>query len=219
MLRRLRILSDIALPTGGTMKTARIIAVLATASVLAITPLVLRTVPAHADVTLLSQGKPATASSTENGGTPAAAAVDGNNGTRWSSAFSDPQWLRVDLGAKATISQVVLRWETAYGRAFEVQVSDDGSAWTPIFSTTTGTGGVQTLTVSRAGRYVRMYGTVRGTVWGYSLWEFQVFGSFDGSVPVTDPRNPDFGPSVSVFGPSTPAADIQAKLNSIFTSQ
>ena len=32
---------------------------------------------------------------------PASAAVDGNAGTRWSSAFSDPQWLQVDLGAIA----------------------------------------------------------------------------------------------------------------------
>jgi hypothetical protein len=50
----------------------------------------------HADAaeTLLSQGKPATASSSENPGAfPASAAVDGNTGTRWSSAFSDPQWL------------------------------------------------------------------------------------------------------------------------------
>jgi hypothetical protein len=51
---------------------------------------------AHA-ATLLSQGKPTTASSIENAGTPAAAATDGNTGTRWSSAFSDPQWLQVDL--------------------------------------------------------------------------------------------------------------------------
>src|SRR6266699_643476 len=51
------------------------------------------TVPAGAGTTLLSQGRPATASSAENGGTPAGAAVDGDTGTRWSSAFADPQWL------------------------------------------------------------------------------------------------------------------------------
>jgi beta-glucosidase len=38
---------------------------------------------AHAADTLLSQGRPATASSAENAGTAAAAAVDGNAGTRW----------------------------------------------------------------------------------------------------------------------------------------
>jgi hypothetical protein len=132
---------------------------------------------AHAATTLLSQGKSTTASSTENAGTPASAAVDGNTGTRWSSAFSDPQWLQVDLGASATISQVTLSWEAAYAKAFQVQVSADGSAWTSIYSTTTGTGGTQTLNVTGTGRYVRVYGTARGTVYGYSLWEFQVFGT------------------------------------------
>ena len=127
--------------------------------------------------TLLSQGAPTTASSTENAGTPASAATDGNTGTRWSSAFSDPQWLQVDLGSSDTVSQVVLNWEAAYATAFQVQVSADGSTWTSIYSTTTGTGGVQTLNVSGTGRYVRMYGTARATGYGYSLWEFQVFGT------------------------------------------
>src|SRR5450755_3382708 len=40
--------------------------------------------------TNIALNKTATASSTENAGTPAASAVDGNAGTRWSSAFSDP---------------------------------------------------------------------------------------------------------------------------------
>ncbi|SHN35028.1 discoidin domain-containing protein [Actinacidiphila paucisporea] len=125
----------------------------------------------------LSQGKPATASSTENGSFPAANAVDGNTGTRWSSAFSDPQWIQVDLGASHTISQVQLNWEAAYGKAFQIQTSADGTNWTTVYSTTTGTGGNQTLNVSGTGRYVRVYGTQRATQYGYSLFEFQVFGS------------------------------------------
>jgi hypothetical protein len=132
--------------------------------------------PARAAATLLSQGKPATASSTENAAFPASAAVDGDTGTRWSSAASDPQWLQVDLGSTQTITQVVLQWETAYGKAFQIQTSTDGSNWTSVYSTTTGTGGTQTLNVNGSGRYVRMYGTARGTQWGYSLWEFQVYG-------------------------------------------
>lgn len=128
---------------------------------------------------LLSQNRPATASSVENAATPASAAVDGNAGTRWSSAFADPQWLRVDLGARATVNQVVLNWEAAYARAFQLQVSTDGAAWTTVYSTTTGTGGVQTLHVTGSGRYVRVNATARATAWGYSLWEFQVLGTFD----------------------------------------
>jgi beta-glucosidase-like glycosyl hydrolase len=135
--------------------------------------------PAAAATTLLSQNKPATASSVENAGTPASAAVDGNAGTRWSSQFSDPQWIQVDLGAPATVVQVVLSWEAAYATAFQIQVSADASTWTPVYSTTTGTGGTQTLAVTGTGRYVRMYGTVRATGWGYSLWELAIYGSFD----------------------------------------
>jgi hypothetical protein len=136
---------------------------------------------AGAASTLLSQGKPVTASSVENSGTPASAAVDGDTGTRWSSAFSDPQWLQVDLGATATVDQVVLIWETAYATAFQIQVSADATTWTSIYSTTSGTGGTQTLTVNGTGRYVRMYGTARATPWGYSLWEFQVYGTAGGT--------------------------------------
>ncbi len=126
---------------------------------------------------LLSQGAPTTASSVESASFPPANATDGNTGTRWSSAFSDPQWLKVDLGATHAISQVVLNWEAAYARAFQIQTSGDGTTWTTIYSTTTGTGGVQTLPVSGTGRYVRMYGTQRATQYGYSLWEFGVFGT------------------------------------------
>jgi len=166
--------------------------------------------------------RPATSSSTENGGTPASAAVDGNTGTRWSSAASDPQWLQLDLGATKSICQVVLNWEAAYGKAFQLQTSTDATAWTPIYTTTTGTGGVQTLDATGSGRYLRVAGTTRGTAYGYSLWEVAVRtsgGTGPVDVPPTDPANPDFGPNVFVFDPSTPQADIQNRLTTIFNQQ
>ena len=114
----------------------------------------------------------------ESSSYPASAAVDGNLSTRWSSSFSDPQWIYVDLGSTYNIGEVVLNWETAYGKAYQIQVSNDAVNWTTIYSTTTGTGGVNTLTgLSGTGRYVRMYGTVRGTSWGNSLWGFSVYGT------------------------------------------
>jgi beta-glucanase (GH16 family) len=133
--------------------------------------------PGSAAATLLSQGHPATSSSTENASFGPANAVDGNSGTRWSSAFSDPQWIQVDLGASHAVSRVVLSWEAAFARAFQLQTSPDGSTWTTIYSTTTGPGGAQDLAVSGAGRYVRMNGTARATPYGYSLFEFQVYGT------------------------------------------
>jgi hypothetical protein len=136
--------------------------------------------------TLLSRGRPATASSVENSSYAAPNVVDGSTSTRWSSQFSDPQWIRVDLGATATISRVKLSWETAYGRAYRIETSDNGSAWRQIYTTGSSDGGVDDLAgLSGTGRYVRVYGTQRATQWGYSLWELEVYGS--GSTPSPTP--------------------------------
>ncbi|MFD9106343.1 discoidin domain-containing protein [Streptomyces virginiae] len=190
-------------------------AALAAALVAALLVLLPGSTTAQAAPVLLSQGRPATASSTEGAGTPASAAVDGDNGTRWSSQFADPQWIQVDLGATAQLSQVVLRWETAHARAYRIELSTDGSNWTTAHSTTAGTGGVQTLDITGTARHVRVYGTERATAWGYSLWEFQVYGT-TGTGP-TLPGGGDLGPNVIVFDPSTPG--IQARLDQVFQQQ
>ncbi|MFE2427687.1 discoidin domain-containing protein [Streptomyces sp. NPDC059373] len=161
-----------------------------------------------------AQGKTATASSAENSSFVAANAVDGNTGTRWSSAFSDPQWLQVDLGSSQTICQVVLNWEAAYGSSYQIQVSADASTWTTVYSTTTGPGGNETLSVNGTGRYIRLYGTARHTGYGYSLWEFGVHTLSDGTVI---PGGGDLGPNVIVFDPSM--TDIQSRLDSVFSQQ
>ncbi len=133
---------------------------------------------AQAQTTNLALNRPVTCSSIENGGTLCASAVDGNTGTRWSSAFSDPQWIQVDLGAAQSIGHVILRWQNSYGQSYQIQTSNDATNWTMIYSTTTGDGGIDDLTgLSGSGRYIRMYGTVRHTIYGYSLWEFEVYGA------------------------------------------
>jgi hypothetical protein len=127
---------------------------------------------------IISRNRPTTTSSVESGSSHVGAnAVDGNTGTRWGSVYTDPQWISVDLGSVRSISRVRLQWETAYGRAYQIQVSNDNSNWTPIYSTTTGDGGVDDVNVTGSGRWVRIYGTQRATQWGYSLWEFDVYGT------------------------------------------
>jgi hypothetical protein len=138
-----------------------------------------RVVPPPVSGTDLAAGQPTTASSYQASGSgcpcPASNATDGNDSTRWASDWSDPQWLEVDLGKAETISQIQLVWEAAYATAYQIQVSDDNANWTTIYSTTSGTGGVQDFNVTGSGRYVRFYGTARGTSYGYSLWEFGVY--------------------------------------------
>ncbi|MGW9246786.1 discoidin domain-containing protein [Streptomyces badius] len=172
--------------------------------------------PAQAAPVLLSQGSTVTASSQENGGTAAGNAVDGDGGTRWSSAFADPQWIRIDLGSPAALSRVELAWEAAHAKSYRIELSTDGNDWTTAYSTSTSAGGNETLDISGDARYVRLTGTERATGYGYSLWEFKVFGTRDGGGPEI-PGGGDLGPNVHVFDPSTP--NIQGKVDEIFKKQ
>ncbi|MBM6404529.1 discoidin domain-containing protein [Phycicoccus sp. CSK15P-2] len=137
-------------------------------------------------------GRPAQASSSENPDYyPASSAVDGDASTRWSSAATDDEWLRVDLGAVTDICGVEIDWERAYGSAYEVQVSDDAQEWATLEAVTDGDGGTDTLAVDGRGRYVRLLGTTRATGYGYSVWELAVHTDEDAAEPPTDPEDPD----------------------------
>jgi beta-glucanase (GH16 family) len=129
--------------------------------------------------------KTVTVSSTENGGTPGAAAVDGNTGTRWSSARTDPQWIYVDLNATYSINRVKITWEAAFGKDYLVQISANATSWTTLKTITGNTTLVNDHTgLSGSGRYIRIYGTARGTTWGYSIWELEVYGGSSNAAPI-----------------------------------
>jgi beta-glucanase (GH16 family) len=120
-----------------------------------------------------------TASGTENAGTAAGYAFDGNPATRWSSDFTDGAWLAIDLGTTIRVTEVRLSWEAAHGRRFALEISSDGVTWRPFHTETAGTGGSQTLRTypqEVTGRHVRMRGIERATQWGYSLYAFEVYG-------------------------------------------
>lgn len=124
----------------------------------------------------LALNRPVTASGSEGEPWAPANAVDGKPDTRWSSAFSDPQWITVDLGKQWTISKIKLSWERAYAVAYRVQISADGSVWNSVYSTSNGQGGEVTVEPGQiiVGRYVRVYGTERNGQYGYSLFEIDV---------------------------------------------
>ncbi|GJM62468.1 hypothetical protein PEDI_30200 [Persicobacter diffluens] len=129
--------------------------------------------------------KPATASSVDGYAGDGDAAVDGNPGSRWSSEYSDPQWLEVDLEANYNISGVVISWEAAYSSDYQIQVSSDAVNWTTIYVVTNAGGGKENLGLTGSGRYIRLYSTARGTDWGVSIWEFEVYGTLN-----TGPNQP-----------------------------
>ncbi|ETT62327.1 discoidin domain-containing protein [Paenibacillus sp. FSL H8-0457] len=131
--------------------------------------------------TNLALHRPAMASSNDGLEDTAPYVNDGSLTTRFGSKRGvDPGWIYVDLGETRTINEVRLYWEAAYGKSYRIQVADDPSDeanWRDVYSTTTGKGGLETITFDEAdARYVRMYGTVRATIYGYSIWEFEVYG-------------------------------------------
>jgi chitosanase len=178
--------------------SGRMVGVTAVVALAASVPLVIAYAAGAATESLLSQGHAATSSSVENASLGPTNAVDGKSKTRWASKEgADPQWIEVDLGGAHQISHVKLTWEAAYAKTYQVQTSADGTTWKSIYSTGTGNGGTDDLTgLSGTGRFVRVLGTKRATPYGYSLYEFQVFGSGEtGPVPTPTGPAPTGGPT------------------------
>lgn len=141
----------------------------------------------------VAQGKTGYASS----GTPAAA-LDGNNGTRWESTQKDNQWFYVDLGEVTNIDHVKFLWEGAYGKHYKIHVANEiteamtanltdeddtnnfATGWTEIAEvekTLSSFPASETVTppTATSGRYVGVELIERGTPYGFSFWEFGVY--------------------------------------------
>lgn len=136
----------------------------------------------------LALHKSVSVSSTESNNYLGSFAVDGSYTTRWSSAFSDPQFLRIDLGEVKHFNEIKIYWETAYGKDYTIDVSSDGNNWNNIVNQVNGSGGVEKWIVNTDARYIRLTGTKRGTEWGYSIYEFEVF-NIDSISSSTDKSN------------------------------
>lgn|GEM_PF-2764536 len=126
----------------------------------------------------LAYKKPVAVSSTETQyDNYAPKAVDGDPKTRWSSEWEkDPSWIAVDLGQSCKIDHVNLSWEWSYAKAYEIQVSSDGTDWKTAYAAKEGKGNKEELRFSPVeGRYVRVFCIKRALQWGYSLYEIEVF--------------------------------------------
>ena len=127
-----------------------------------------------------------TKATTENGGSIALLATDGLTSTRWESSWANTgEELTVDLKAVYHINKVRILWENACAKNYEIQVSVDGTEYTTV-----GLGGVTTgewdeLMLNPVGgeilpeaRFVKLKCIEKQlTAYGYSLFEFEVYGT------------------------------------------
>ncbi|GGJ42274.1 glycosyl hydrolase [Deinococcus roseus] len=124
----------------------------------------------------IAYGRPAAASSVESSSYPASNVTDGNLTTRWSSAFSDNQSITIDLGSQRTFNNVQLAWEASYAKSYQIQVSNDQTTWSTVYSTTAGDGGNDSLSfTATSARYIKIQCITRSNAYGFSLWDVSVF--------------------------------------------
>ncbi|MBQ8288596.1 MAG: discoidin domain-containing protein [Clostridia bacterium] len=120
----------------------------------------------------------ATASTVETGGREAAAAIDGDIGTRWSSEYKDDQSLTLDLGSLQTVGTVRIYWETAAGKDYDILLSADGENWKNVAAVKSNSTANEWLTYEfepQSARYVKMDGHTRVGEYGFSIYEMEVY--------------------------------------------
>jgi hypothetical protein len=119
----------------------------------------------------------AVTSSSNEEGFSAESAFDGNQQTRWASEFSDSQWLQIDLAVEQEIVGLMLYWEAAYARSYEVFLSTDAKNWQSVYKQENSDGGIDDIYFGKKKtRFIKIQGIKRATAWGYSLWEVEILG-------------------------------------------
>ncbi|HEY2671820.1 MAG TPA: discoidin domain-containing protein, partial [Rugosimonospora sp.] len=103
-------------------------------------------------------------------------AIDGDATTRWSSGYTDGEWLQVRFAAAQHLGKVVVSWETAHATAYNLEVSADGTTWTTAVAVTGSSGGTETFWLDQPDvAYLRVQGVGRATAFGYSIYELQAY--------------------------------------------
>ena len=120
---------------------------------------------------------------------PPGKAINGVANDRWESLTTDSEWIMVDLGVQYAVDSAFVNWETAAGQDYAIQTATSlptsDAGWTTAEHVTNGAQGEKrSITfASVQARYVRLNGYKRASIFGYSIWEFEVYGNYSGCVP------------------------------------
>lgn len=132
-------------------------------------------------------------------------AQTGVRGTGWRAGGPSPQWITIDLQAPCQVESVVLvfeattsdpvwvpapgsnpyvnttGWEimSSCATAFQLDVSTDGSTWSTVYQTTSGTGGAMRIPLAEpaSARWVRMTATQQSNDTPLQVNGFQIYGT------------------------------------------
>lgn len=142
------------------------------------------------------EGVTATASSSEADSLTAEKVIDGDTSSResrWGSALGGgPQWIQLAWESAQSIQNVRIYWERKNIKDYEVQVSNDGETWTPLYANASYPAkNVEVISFAEAAsaKYLRVFiGTVEAqgddkteTAWQTaSMYELE---AYDGEIP------------------------------------
>ena len=118
------------------------------------------------------------ASSLQGNDMKAAYTVDHDLNTRWASQFNNDEWIYYDFGEEYSFNSISIVWEAAHADSYSIQTSNNAETWTTVKTIVNSQGGSEnlSLTTGTKGRFLRVRGISRSTVYGYSIYETTFFG-------------------------------------------
>lgn len=120
----------------------------------------------------------------ENGESGPSALVDGDLLTRWSSDYSEPQEIVLQLKKPAALSRLRLHWEQASATRYCVYLSRNGKDWTSVYLYMGMSGGELASRIddidlknTAAGWLKLDLQTCVNKQWGFSMYEIEALGA------------------------------------------
>ena len=110
--------------------------------------------------------------------------VDGDLSTRWSSDYSEPQSVVIELKKPAILSKLRLHWEKASASKYCVYLSQDGKNWTSVYIYMSIGGGEPAARIDDVDLKNVLAGWIKldlqsriNKQWGFSLYEIEALGN------------------------------------------
>ena len=112
-------------------------------------------------------------------------AFDNNPSSRWSSVFSDNQWVEAYFDRPVGVKKIDILWETARAADFSIQLLNRQTNWVEVGRRTDASGPSDALSFSRPinALGIRIQCDRRATEWGNSIYEVYVSGVTKGTPP------------------------------------
>lgn len=152
-------------------------------------------------------------------------AINGDSGARFSSdADQEPGMdFEVNMGSAQTFNQIEMDsggYSGDYARGYDVEVSNDGTKWTPVYFAAGGSSPETANFSGQTAQYIRILLTASSSTNWWSMTSFTVYDNPPSTDTASAPATGgSLGQNVYVFTPSESVSSILSTLNTISDAQ